>query len=33
MYHYNEVMHVKFGLAGLGNSLIIALDLIKNPYN
>ena len=28
MYHYNGVMHVKFGPAGLGSSCVIALGLI-----
>ena len=28
MYHYNDVMHVKFGPAGLGSSRVIALELI-----
>ena len=28
MYHYNDVMHVKFGQAGLGSSCVIALELI-----
>ena len=28
MYHYNDLMHVNFGRAGLGNSCVIALELI-----
>ena len=28
MYHYNDVMHVKFGPAGLGSSRVLAYELI-----
>ena len=28
MYHYNDVMHIKFSLAGLGSSWVKALELI-----
>ena len=28
MYKYNDVMHIKFGQAGLGSSWVIALELI-----
>ena len=28
MYHYNDVMQVKFDLAGIGSSWVIALELI-----
>ena len=28
MYHYNDVMHVKFGLAGLGSSWVTAPEVI-----
>ena len=28
MDHHNDVMHVKFGLAGIGGSLVIAIELI-----
>ena len=33
IYHYKTLMYVKFGLAGLSSSWVIALELIKNPYN
>ena len=31
--YVNDVMHIKFGQAGLGSSWVIALELFYNPYN
>ena len=28
IYNYNDVMHIKFGQAGLGSSWVIAFELI-----
>ena len=33
IYHYKTPMYIKFGQAGNGSSWVIALELIKNPYN
>ena len=33
IYYYKTLMYVKFGQAGIGSSWVIALELIKNPYN
>ena len=33
IYHYKSLMYVKFGEAGFSSLWVIALELIKNPYN